>query len=334
MHIITRKYQPKTGRDVSGNDVARKRLERSLDVSGVGSVLMQPFIDRMVYDLSNYAPGPWTALDHRPGSGNAAYFNRRTPATTGGGWIADTSDPDEETGTYAQQTFTYRTAGRRIKVTRKAQAVGRTYADVLAEEIEHAVPEFAEKVLDNAGIVGDNDASTYQPSGLITLIQGRSDAIVANTSSANGDDIVLESLDKAIDEVKGDNSRKLILCSRNGSRKINAALSTYRRHNDVTEIRGGFRVATYDDIPIVKCTQIPDTLAWSGTKVTAFSGGSTTCIIVVNLDLVYWEDLTEMTMVPLARQSSSYDEFDMFVDTVLKYTNTHGGAILGGVAGS
>lgn len=333
MHIITRKYEPRTDRDVA-RDIATKRLNRSLNISGVGSVLMQPFIDRMIYDLANYAPGPWTALDHRPGAGQAAYFNRRTPATTGGGWIADTSDPTEETGTYAQQTATYRTAARRIRATRKAQAVGRSYADILAEELTYAVPEFVETQLDNAGIVGDNDNSSNQPSGLITLIQGRSAAIVANTSAAAGDDVVLEYLDKAIDEVKGPNSRKLIMCSRNGSRKINAALSTYRRHVNETEIRGGFRVATYDDVPIVKCTQIPDDLVWNGTKVTAFTGGSTTAIIVVNLDLCYWEDLTDLSVVPLARVSSSYDEFDMFVDTVLKYTNTFGGSLLGGVAGS
>jgi hypothetical protein len=91
---------------------------------------------------------------------------------------------------------------------------------------------------------------------------------------------------------------------------------------------------TYDGIPIIPSTGIPDTLVWSGTatKVTAFTGGTSTAVIVVNRSMVWVEDLTPLTVFPLARASSQYDSADLAWDGTLVYHNTLGGAILGGLA--
>ena len=42
-------------------------------------------------------------------------------------------------------------------------------------------------------------------------------------------------------------------------------------------------------------------------------------------------ELTPLTVMPLAKASSQYDEFDMYWDGALVLANTVGAAILGGI---
>ncbi len=308
-----------------------ERLERALDTTGAGSVLLQPAVNRTIQDISHRELNAWTYLEHKPGSGQNAIINRRTPATTGGTWDTDTTDPTEDVGTYAQTSFRFRTAKRRVQVSRLLQATGRTYADVMAEELGFAVPELIE-VVENAIFNGDNDNVTNQPDGLITLIQATSGQIVLNTSAAAGDDLDLSKLDEAIDLCKG--SRKVIFASRAGRRKLNAALQAQQNFNDKTEVAGGFRVLTYDDIPVVPSTKMLDTLVFSGAKVTAFTGGGTTALIVVSMDHCWIEELTALSILPLARDTERYERVDMFADLVPVLANTLGGTILAGIKAS
>ena len=118
-------------------------IQKALDISGAGSVLMQPVIDKVVAQLVDYRNPLRQNLPRKPGSGNAWILNRRTP--TGGTpaqWVLDTEDITEDVGTYEQFSFYYKTLAARGKVTRKLQAVGRTYADVLADELEARALEF------------------------------------------------------------------------------------------------------------------------------------------------------------------------------------------------
>ena len=244
-----------------------------------------------------------------------------------------TSAPRGRPGAPSQTSFTFRTAITQAKITRKLSATGRSYADVMSLELNAKVPDFVnflEEMLAN----GDNAADANQPSGLITLIQGTAGQIVANTSAAAGDSFSLAKLDEAIDAVRGANNRKAIFCSRTGSRALNAALQAQQQFVNMVEIRAGFRVKAYDDIPIVKSTSIGDDYTWNGTKVTALSGEAsnpTTAFVVVNLDEVWIEELTSMSVLPLARVSSQYEEVDIFADLVTVLANTYGGAVLGGI---
>ena len=234
----------------------RDLIQRALNVSGAGSVLLQTFINRVVQSLTLRELGLQAVLDRKPGSGNAAYINRRTAGSTGGAWVADTDSSTEETGTYAQTSFTYRTLLTKGKVTRKLQATGRSYGDTLAEELAGKAGDFAE-LLEAGLITGDTNASSNQINGLLTLINNVSGQVIANSTA--GDDLVLAKLDETIDQVKGsDNPADLILlCSKIGSRKLNAALQSQQQFTNVVEIAAGFRVRTYDGIPIVKSTEMP-----------------------------------------------------------------------------
>lgn len=327
-------------RDNRRADPRRERIQRTLNVSGAGSVLLQVQINRIVQLLTLRYLGVQQVLDVRPGSGNAAYINRRTAGTTGAVWVADTDAASEETGTYAQTPFTYRTLLTQGTVTRKLVATARSYGDAVAQEMIGKTEDFAQAKEDGL-VTGNSGAGGNANSinGLLTLANATSSQVVANSTLTTGSALVLSKLDEAIDVVKGANNRSdlVIFASQLGGRKLNAALQAQQQFVNETEIRGGFRVKSYDGIPIVTSTSIPNTLTWSGsvsTGNTAFSGGSCTAIIVVNKRYVWIEDLTPQTVMPLAQTTSQSQSFQMFEDLALVASNPLGMSILGGISGS
>ena len=311
----------------------RAALQRTLNSSGAGSVLLQPNVNKIVQQLSLRMLGVQSTLDRRPGSGQSALVNRRTPGTTGGAWVADTDSGTEETGTYAQSTFTYRTLLTKGTVTRKLQATGRTYGDVLATEMVNKAEDFA-NLLEDALLVGNSTANANQINGLLTLINAVAGQVVANSTLSAGAGLVLTKLDEAIDVVRGAGNRSdlRIYGSQAGLRKLNAALQAQQQFVNMTEIAGGFRVKTYDGVPLVPTTSMPDNLTWSGSSQTAFSGGTTTSLVIVNTRYCWIEELTPMSVLPLAKTTSQNDAFEMFVDLALVLANSKGASLLGGIS--
>lgn len=314
----------------------RADFQRALTVSGAGSVLLQTSISKVVQLITNRQLGVQSTLPRRPGSGDKFYSNRRTAAATGGSWVADTQDdvvPQE--GSYAQVGFTYRTMLGRIKVTRKLIATGRSYGDVLATELIGKSEDFVND-LESASVIGNSAADANSIDGLLTLIGNVSGQTVANTTATAGDDLYLTQLDAAIQVVRGHSNKAAmrIYCNYVGHRKINNALQAQQRFNDKTEVDGGFVVESYQGIPIIESTGIPDTLVWNGTdsRITAFTGGATTALIIVHTQYIFYSELTPWTVMPLAKRSSQYDEVDMFLDIALVLDNTKGGSILGGIS--
>jgi len=319
-------------------DPARKQyLERAMSVSSVGSVLLQTNIRRVVEMLTLRELGAQAVLPRRPGSGDAEYVNRRAAGTTGAEWVADTDSATEETGTYTQVSFGFKTLLTRAQVTRKAVAQGRSYGDLLGTELVGKAEDFA-AALDSATFIGDTASNANQIDGLLTLIGNVSSQTIANTTAAGGDDLALAKLDEAIDVVKGSGNRSdlVIFGTHAGMRKLNSALQAQQQFIGDAEIGAGFRVRTYDTIPMVTCTELPDALVWNGTdtRVTAFSGGTTTALVVVNTRYCYYSELTPLTVMPLARSTSQNEQIDMFADLALVFGNTLGGSILGGISTS
>ena len=99
----------------------------------------------------------------------------------------------------------------------------------------------------------------------------------------------------------------------------------------MVEAPGGFRVPSYDGYPIITSTGLPDTLVWSGSTITAFTGGATSAIVVVNRRYYDIEELTPMTVMPLARTTSQNESFELYVDLALVRRNRLGAALLGGL---
>ncbi len=317
----------------------REAFERAITVSGAGTVLLQTFINRVVQNLTLREFGMQAALDRKPGSGNKAYINRRTGAalTAAGVWVTDTATPVEAVGAYTQTGFTYQTLLSRAKVTRKVQATGASYGDVLATSISMKAEDFA-NALESGLIIGNSDTGTggiaAQIDGLLTLVSGTAAQCILNTNAASGGDALnLKQLDTAIDATKGSSSRSdlVIVGSYAGIRELNAKLQASQRFNDMTEIAAGFRVRTYDGIPLIVSTAMPDTLEINAStgQVETYSGvDSTTALAVINKRYMWIEELTPTTVMPLAKDSSQYDQYDMFWDGALVLANTKGASLL------
>ena len=312
----------------------RDAFQRAMTVSTAGSFLVQNYVNRIVQQLTVREFGALGTMDRRSGQGSQAVINRRAASTmtVGSVWVADTDSLAETTGTYTQATFSYKTLATRGKITRKLRATGRSYIDILAEEMMAKLGDLNNS-LESALFIGDSAADANQIDGMITLINNVSAQVVANTSAAAGDSLTLAKLDAAIDTVRGSANRAdiVIYGSFLGVRKLNAALQSQQQFSDMTEIAAGFRVRTYDGIPIVVSTGIPDTLTWSGSSVTALSGAATTALVVVNKRENWIEELTPATVMPLARDDSQYEQFDIFWDGAYVQANTAGAAILGGI---
>ena len=319
-------------------DGGRDEAKRALDVSGAGSILVQPLISRIVQLLTLRHLGVTSTLPRRPGSGPGFYSNRRAAANTQAAWVADTEEPVESEGTYTQVTFTYKTLLGRIKVTRQLVAKGRTYGDVLATELMGKAEDFR-NTLESASVIGNSAANTKQIDGLLTLIGTVAPAsqTISNTTATAGDAIYLSKLDATIHAVKGSDNKPAmrIYASLAGQRRLNAAQQAQRQFIQADyEVDGGFVVVSYEGIPVIQSTGIPDVLVWNGTdgRITNVTGGATTALIVVNTEYIFYSELTPTTVAPLAKKSSQYDEIDLYSDIVLVQDNTLGGAILGGIA--
>lgn len=316
----------------------REAFERAVNVSSAGSILIQTYINRVVQMLTLREFGLQAVLDRVPGSGDKAYINRRAAGATGGAWVADTDSLTEETGTYTQASFAYRTLATRGKVTRKLQAIGRSYGDALAQEITSKAEDFAD-ALEQGCITGNNAADANVCNGLLTLVNAvGADAITTITTASGGGALSLAKLDEAIDKVKGSASRSdlVIVGSFAGLRKVNAALQAQQQFVNEMEIAAGFRVRTYDGIPMVISTRMPDALLLStagGTGlINAFTGGSTTALAIINKRYVKLEELTPTTVMPLSKTDSQFDQFDMFWDGALVLHNTRGASLLTGIS--
>ena len=346
----------------------KERFERSmLDIAGGaagGAGLLQNFINRTVQMLTVRELGMLSVLDRRPGSGVAEYINRRSGLThsSAASFVADTAvNLSSDVGTYTQVSFTYRTLATRGYVTRKMQAVGRSYMDILALEMAAKAEDFA-NALDQQCLFGCRAETTESATtgfvGLISLLE-MADYSGA-TASTNGPHIVsqslesgagsaaslaqsypltLSALDAAIDKVKGSANRNdlAIVASYAGMRQLNAALQAQQQFVNETEIAAGFRVRTYDGIPMIVDSNVKDVLTFQGAgekqgHILAETGGIGTQFYVINRRFIYLAELTPTTVMPLAKDNSQFDAFDMYWDGALALSNPYGAAILSNVS--
>ena len=346
-----------TGIDAS----AKQRFERATitygNGSGTGKDLLQTYIDRVVQFLTLREMGLLAVMDRKQGSGPAAYVNQRT-TSSGGTWVNDSTGPTDAAGTFDQKEFKYRTLTTRGSVSRKMQAIGQSYIDILAMEMAGKAEDFADKLED--GLVwGNFAASVVEPMGLVTLIQNANRATA--TATVEGDHVKnnttgqtgvadndwqfplsLANLDKAIDAVKGAANRSdlVIVGSFAGIRQVNAALQAQQRFVDETEIAAGFRVRTYDGIPLVVSSAILDTTYVENSAVGTSKEGAihsktgrqATFLMILNKRHVFLSELTPTTVLPLATTTSEKDTFDMYWDGAPVLANDYGMSMLTNVS--
>lgn len=292
-------------------------IRKALGQDDAGTVLVQPEIDKVLQHLVEFKNPLRQNLPRKRGSGPSWYLNRRTPGTTGASFYADKDTIDEDQGSYVRVEFPYKTIAAKGKVTRKMQAIGRSYLDILAEEMEARLLEFKDYD-DWALFRGSVSGNSKQYDGLDTLI---TQYITCATSTAAGS-LTLAKLDEAIDYCSYDPN--MIICSKRSRRAMQTLLQSQQRFVNVVEVRGGFKLLAYGNIPIFVSTNIVNTMLMNagGTAVAAYTGGDASSIYLLDTDYVWVGELTPINVMPLAKTSSQFDEFDIFEDVTLVMGNT------------
>ena len=337
--------------------------------SGEGAVLLQKYIDRVVQFLTLREMGLLAVMDRKEGSGPAAYVNQRTSGAGGGWYQDDGGEPsgvsELSVGTFAQKDFPYKTLITRGQVSRKLQAIGQSYIDILAMEMAGKAEDFASS-LENGLIYGTFGVGAgNEPMGLLTLLENANLAgSVTPTAESDGEHIKnncagqtdtnkwranyplsLANLDATIDAVKGSANRSdlVIVGSFAAIRQVNAALQAQQQFVNEVEIAAGFRVRTYDGIPLVVSSEMKDNMVFQGgTKglysghVASLNGGAGTALgtqlFVINRRHVFISELTPTTVMPLAKDTSVVDKFDMYWDGAPVLANPYGMGILSNIS--
>jgi len=304
-------------------------IRKALGQTDAGSVLIQPEIDKVLQHLVEYKNPLRQNLPRKRGSGPSWYLNRRSAGSTGAQFVGDKDTIDEDQGSYARVEFGYKTIAAKGKVTRRMQAIGRSYMDILAEEIEARTLEFKDYE-DWALFRGSTSTSANQFDGLDRLI---TQTVTCATSTSAGP-LTLAKLDEAIDTCTGDPN--MIIASKRTRRVLNQLLQSAQRFVNVVEVKGGFKVMSYNGIPIFTSSNIVDTMlmASGGASVAAYTGGDASTLYVLDTEYVWVGELTPLSILPLAKVSSQYDEFDIYCDQALVMANAQKHTSVIGISGS
>lgn len=290
-------------------------IRKALTSSIAGTQLLQELVDTVIPMLVDYRNPLRVNLPTKQGSGQYWILNRRTSGSTPAVWVADTDTATEDTGTYERMSFLYRTVLTKGQVTRKLQRTGASYIDVLMEEIEAKILDF--KDYEEAAFTNGVSSATT-PEGIQYLCTDNQ--MVAMTTAQGGAPMTLAKMDEAFDLNIGDPD--MIIMTRRSRRELNALLQAQQRFNDVTvNVKGGFRLQTFNDVPIYTSTRVPNTQFFNGTTEQASTGGSSSSVYFVDTNHLWRGELTPIRLLPLAKTTSQYDSFEIYCDEVLVLRN-------------
>lgn len=295
-------------------------IRKALSPTNVDSLIPKE-IDKVIQQLMDYQNPLRQNMPRRKGKGKAWYLSQRTPTGTTPAtfYSATTDDFVNDDGTYAEKDFTYKTIGARGKVYRLAQDQTKGQVNLLASEIEARTLEF--KNYEEWALFWSDSDNSNQFDGIDALILDSDSQVVYQAANNLGSSLTLAKLDELIDAC-APFTPKMLVTSLGGRRAINALIQSQQRFLDKTEVKGGFKVLSYNDIPIFASTQITDTLDYNTSGVLqATTGGSTTAIFALDTEHLWTGVLNDLTYKELANKSTQYLEFDIYEDITVVFAN-------------
>jgi hypothetical protein len=308
-------------------EARQNRLMKTLSYSGTSGALVLEALDREIERLVNYKNILRQNVRRVPGESDQYKVSRRTAGTTPGEFVAETGDFTDSEGSYAKKGFAYKTLGGRGKITRFAQATGRSFVNVMAEEIDARMEDFrdfeeSKIIYGDARIANEFNGLHYNIDSTIVPMQ------VGCTAGAGTGSLTAAKLDELWDLTRL--TPDYALTSFKGGRLLNAVTQTLQRYQNMVEVPGGFVVVTYQGTPILKSSRVLDTLVWNGTTATALTGGTSSVIYTWNADKFFIAELTRLQMMMLARTTSQWERYDIFEDIVPVLKNYCHAALLAG----
>ena len=225
-------------------------IRKALDLASTGAYLIPEVVDNAIRDYATKEPVLANVVNRIPWATNT-YFIRRRDALPTAAWSTDGgSIPAASQSTYAKVSKSVAYLYTRGEVTGPMQKAAGSLYNALSMEVEAHSRALVEQLSTDIATAtgGSNDIT-----GMLYQIDTNDATNWGATGSGYVDGagayLSLDMLDSAIDTARGEVD--LIVTSRRIRRKINALLQATQRFNDTTEVAAGFRVSTYDGLPIV-----------------------------------------------------------------------------------
>jgi HK97 family phage major capsid protein len=221
-------------------------IRKALDLSSSAAAYLIPqVIDGAIRDFASKEPTLYNAVRHIPWATNT-YFIRKRLSLPGASWSTDGGPlPAATQSEYGRASKSMKYLYTRGEVTGPMQAAAGSLFDALATEVEAHSRAMIEKLSTDIATAngGSNDIT-----GILYQITDDTTMGDQSVKSVTGT-LTLAMIDEAIDQVNGDPDT--ILTSKPVRRKINSLLQAQQQFVNTTEIRAGFRVVSYDDLPIL-----------------------------------------------------------------------------------
>ena len=225
-------------------------IERALStsVASSGAYLLPEVVDPVIRDYVTKAT-PVLSVVTRVNWPTQTYWIRKRSALPSAAFSTDGGSlPAATSSEYAKVAKTVKYLYTRGEVTGPLIAAAGGVVNALQEEIRVHSGVIAER-LATAICVGDGtEDSNAGIVGIKNQINTSTPGDEGGTTTASGA-LTLAMIDKALDDTKGE--ADVIMTSRAVRRKINALLQGQQRFLDRVEVGAGFRVLSYDGVPIV-----------------------------------------------------------------------------------
>jgi HK97 family phage major capsid protein len=268
-------------------------IRKALDLSSSAAAYLLPkqTVDGAIRDYASKVPAMYNAVNKRPWATQTYYIKKKLTLPSAS-WSTDGGPlPAATQSTFGEAFKTVKYLYTRGEVTGPMIAAAGSVFDALAMDIEDHQQAIVEKLSSDIivanGAANDITGILYQITDDTTMSGGQT---VNKVMDAGGGALTLARLDEAIDEAVGATA---IIASRPVRRKINSLLQAQQRYLDAGEVAAGFRVASYDGLPILTDPQWQD-----NTKVLIFDRNRAN--LLVHQDFNYEE---------LAKTKDSVDYF-------------------------
>jgi hypothetical protein len=277
-----------------------QELKKALDVAAAGNILLQPEVDKVIQSLILVHNPLRANVPRKKGSGKQWIIVKRSVAP-GTSWVNDTEEISDTASTYpAWKTFDFKDILFKGKVTHKLQLTGLSYTDIKSAEINAGLDAIKTDEED-AMINGEVSVDPKQPDGLRKLIPA-GQIVEAGGAGGDGATLTLKLMDEAIDLCFG--LPDMIVCSKRSRRELSALLQKAQRFMDRVEVKGGFKLQSYNDIPIYWTPAISDAQTQGGSS-------DASDLFIIDTTKFWVGILEELRQIPLAKISSQYDSFDI-----------------------
>lgn len=222
-------------------------IRKALDIaSGAGSYLIPEVVDGAIRDFISLEPVLYNLFPKTPWATNT-YFIRRRTANPTASWSTDGGPlPAPSNQEFDRVAKNVKYLYSRGEVTGPMQRAAGSVFNALASEVEAHGKTMIDRLSQDIATAtgGANDIE-----GLLYQTDVSDDFSAGGGLLASGEYLSLALIDEAIDNSQG--QVDLIITSRKVRRRINSLLQAQQQFVNSTDIAAGFRVATYDGLPMV-----------------------------------------------------------------------------------